>query len=68
MKEMSSTKYLTRRNTKKEEICPFFQLSGATLEIFVSWSKKKNSSSAKKKTNKNQNELNQLISDKLGLT
>lgn len=48
MKEMSSTKYFTRRNTKKEEICPFFQLSGATLEIFVSWSKKKNSSSAKK--------------------
>lgn len=56
MKEMSSTKYFTRRKTKKEDICPFFQLSGATLEIFVSCSRKKNSSSAKK-TTKNSLEL-----------
>lgn len=48
---MSSTKYLTRRKTKKEDICPFFQLSGATLEIFVSWSKKKYSSSTKEGEN-----------------
>lgn len=48
---MSPTKYLTRRKTKKEDICPFFQLSGATLEIFVSCSKKKYSSSAKQGEN-----------------
>lgn len=42
------------------EVVNFFQLSGATLEIFVSWFKKKNSSSRQDITCKDFRRLKQI--------
>lgn len=48
-REMSLTKNLTLKKRTKLVVGTFFQLSGATLEIFVSLSTKKNSLSKQRK-------------------